>query len=66
MGVVKHRPSRGARRSIGERRAKGTIYHYGPISKEMALAYIRALRMIKPAFRTKNWFEQLTYFIKFV
>ena len=64
--AIKHRPSRGARRTIGEKRQKGTIYHYGPISKRMAVAYIKALLYIKPAFRTKGWYEQLGYFFQFI
>jgi len=63
---VKHRKSRGARRRIGEKRIKGTIYHYGPISSMMAISYVRALKMIKPAFRTKGWHDQLEYFIEFI
>jgi len=63
---VIHRPTRGARRRIGEKRKKGTIYHYGPISKRMALAYIKALLYIKPAFRTRGWYDQIGYFFQFI
>jgi len=63
---VKHRSSRHARKEIGKPRTKGTIYHYGPISKRMATAYIKALLYIKPAFRTKGWYDQLGYFFQFI
>jgi len=66
MTTVRHLPSRGARKTIGKKRQKGTIYHYGPISKRMATAYIKALLYIKPAFRTKGWYEQLGYFFQFI
>lgn len=64
--VVRHGRSRVARKEIGKVRTKGTIYHYGPISKRMAYAYIKALMYIKPAFRTKGWYDQLGYFFQFV
>jgi len=64
---IKHvRKTRLARKRIGQKRSKGVIYHYGPISKRMAQAYIKSLLYIKPAFRTKGWYEQLGYFFQFI
>jgi len=64
--TIKHRKARVARKRIGEKRKKGTIYHYGPISSIMARAYIKALINIKPAFRTKDWHDHLEFFSQFI
>jgi len=63
---VKHRSSRHARKTIGEKRKKGTIYHYGIITPLMAQAYIKALVSIKPAFRSTDWHKQIEFFAQFL
>ncbi len=63
---IRHRNRRYARREIGDNRTKGTVYHFGRITPEMAVAYIKALKNTKSAFRPKDYLKQLDFFSQFL